>query len=544
MPVKIESIKIERMRRFQRDLTLSIGKGVTLIAGENATSKSTLLGMLCQPFHFGNLKLRKETVHSVYTENYNGMQLNQYTTIPGKLFKSEYREVFRMSKAFDNPTTEDPYVWRLQLNGDAIVHEKIKKDGLYVRSRHREEGRAIRFVTGPGDSHQKGEGNFPHPVVYLGLNRLAPLALCRNVEVDTPKNLDAEEQQWIANQYRTILVLPHEKLSTQYIHNNDKTKGDSLGPKGEFYDAESCSAGQDNIGQILTAILSFKRLRKDIGDDKFLGGLLLIDEIDATLHPLAQENLIKLLVKECKELKLQVVATTHSQYLLKLAMTEMHSMLHLIFLENKGGTVVQDNITTYQQIEDKLQQRIRPHTKGKNKPTVLLEDDAAKDFLSFLIGPRAVSCFPVGSAGTIITMSGRNIPELARALFVIDGDQASSVKRQSRLIALPGSVCPEQMIFDYLFSLPETDTFFDGLPHRSLFRAHGSGQLNKRQYKAWYQDQKQFFGANAKNAFTRWGKDHSDAIKDFLNRFEKIVEKHQIDLTPEAIQTMYKRHGL
>jgi predicted ATPase len=525
MPVKIESIKIERMRRFQRDLTLNIGEGITLVAGENATSKSTLLGMLCQPFHFGNLKLDKKPVYSVYTENYNGMRLNQYTTIPGKLFKSEYREVFRMSKAFDNPTTENPYVWRLQLSGDAIIHEKVKKDGLYVRSRHREEGHAIRFVTGPGDSHEKGEGNFPHPVIYLGLNRLAPLALCRNVQVDTPKNLNTGEQQWIANQYRTILVLPQENISAQYIHNNDKTKGDSLGPKGDFYDAESCSAGQDNIGQILTAILSFKRLRNEIRDDKFLGGLLLIDEIDATLHPLAQENLIKLLVKECKELKLQIIATTHSQYLLKLAMTEMRNMLHLVFLENKGGTVIQDNITSYQQIEDKLQQRIRPHTKGKTKPTVLLEDGAAKDFLSYLVGSRAVSCFPVGTAGTIINMSGMNIPELVRTIFVIDGDQASSVKRQSRLIALPGNVYPEKMVFDYLFSLPETDTFFSDLPQRSLFRAHGSGQLNKRKYKAWYNHHRQYFVTNAKNVFARWGKDNSDAIEDFLNRFEKIMKK-------------------
>lgn len=542
MPVRIESIRIERMRRFREGVVLKIGKGVTLIAGENATSKSTLLGMLCQPFHFGTGR----AVHSVYTENYNEMQLNQFKTIPGKLFKSEYSEVFRMSRAFDNPTAKEPYAWRLQLSGDAIIHEKVKTDGLYVRSRNREKGEIIRFVTGPGGSHEKGEGNFPHPIIYLGLNRLAPLALCEKVEVDTPQNLTREELQWIADQYRNILVIPHEHIAAQYIHSNNKTKGDSLAPGGDCYDAESCSAGQDNIGQILTAILSFRRLRADLGKGKYLGGLLLVDEIDATLHPLAQENLIKLLVRECADLDLQLIATTHSQYLLKLATTEMRKQLHLLFLETKAGVVDREQIDSYRQIEDKLQQRIRHEKKAARniKPTILLEDDAAKDFVSFLLGARTGNCFPVGSAGTIISMAGMNIPELVKAIFVVDGDHRSHIKRQSRLIALPGDAYPEKLIFDYLYNLPETDDFFRKIPKRGLIRDHGAGQLEKDQYKAWYRDHRQFFGRNALHVFTRWGQDHASEIRDFLDTFEKMTSKNQINLHPEAIEKIKQRHGL
>ena len=46
------------------------------------------------------------------------------------------------------------------------------------------------------------------------------------------------------------------------------------------------------------SILSFKRLKKQ--REEWTGGLLLIDEIDATLHPAAQKRLIDLLVKEAK----------------------------------------------------------------------------------------------------------------------------------------------------------------------------------------------------------------------------------------------------
>ncbi len=549
MPVRIESIKIERMRRFKRNLMLPIAKGVTLVAGENATSKSTLLGMLCQPFHFGNLKQSRERVHSVYTENYNEMQLNQFKTIPGRLFKSEYSEVFRMSKAFDNPTTEEPYIWRLQLTGDSIIHKKVKTDGLYVRSRHREQGKNIRFVAGPGDSHEKGEGNFPHPVIYLGLNRLAPLALCDNVEVNTPQDLSPEELKWIADQYQNILVVPQAQITAQYIHSNNKTKGDSLAPKGECYDAESCSAGQDNIGQILTAILSFKRLRDALGKEKYLGGLLLIDEIDATLHPLAQENIIKLLTKECDALDLQLVATTHSQYLLKLATTEMKRQLHVIFLENKSGEIHHESISSYEQIEEKLQQRIHPQEKTKNraKQTVLLEDDVAKDFLSYLLGTRAMNCFPVGAAGTIIAMSRMNIPELSNALFIVDGDKEADVqriKKNKNLIALPGGERPETVIFDYLYDLPDEDRIFKKMEKRSLFRDHGSGQLEKDQYKAWYSRHRKFFGTNARLVFARWGQDHVKEIQDFFEKIEKIASKNKIALTPEMLEMIKQRHKI
>ena len=546
MSIKIVSIQIEKMRRFQPDMSLKIGNNITLIAGENATSKSTLLGMLCQPFRFGNLK-SSDADHSVYIDAYNGMFLNKFRTIPGKLFKSEYREVFRMSRKFDNPTTENPYVWRIGLNGDEIQHPKIKKNGLYTRSRPRGETQPIRFVTGPGDSHEKGEGNFPHPVIYLGLNRLAPLALCDKVNLDIPNDLTPEEQSWIAAQYRKILVLTEETPTTQYVQSDSKTKGDFLGPKGDYYDAESCSAGQDNLGQILTAVLSFRRLRSALGK-KYQGGLLLIDEIDATLHPLAQENLIKLLVKMCFEVDIQIVATTHSQFLLKLAMTELKKGIQLLFLENYNGIIVQTNIDNYQQIEDKLQQRLSVIQERKPiyKPTIFVEDEVTRDFLYYLIGTTVATCFSAGSAGTIISMSAMNVPELEKVIFVIDGDQKGKCpKKPCRLIVLPGNACPEKVIFDYLYELSGADQFFKEMSKRSIFRAFGDGvPTNKDQYKKWYREHRKHFGRNAKNVFVRWGKDHKEEIATFLKEFRRIIAKNQIMMSPVTISKIFERHGL
>ena len=49
---RVKSLKVSYFRRFQ-DIELEFGESITIIAGQNATAKSTLLGMLAQPFSFG-----------------------------------------------------------------------------------------------------------------------------------------------------------------------------------------------------------------------------------------------------------------------------------------------------------------------------------------------------------------------------------------------------------------------------------------------------------------------------------------------------------
>lgn len=64
----------------------------------------------------------------------------------------------------------------------------------------------------------------------------------------------------------------------------------------------------------MIAILSFKRLKSSL--DPWPGGILLIDEVDATLHPSAQNRLFELLFQMSRELDIQIIFTTHSLSLL------------------------------------------------------------------------------------------------------------------------------------------------------------------------------------------------------------------------------------
>ena len=98
-------------------------------------------------------------------------------------------------------------------------------------------------------------------------------------------------------------------------------------------------AGQDNIGQIITAILSFKRLKSNLGDN-YKGGILLIDELDASMFPAAQHKLIEFLFKHSSKLDLQVVFTTHSIEILETPLTSKYKyQSQVCYLHKSEGPI-------------------------------------------------------------------------------------------------------------------------------------------------------------------------------------------------------------
>ena len=78
---------------------------------------------------------------------------------------------------------------------------------------------------------------------------------------------------------------------------------------------ETQSVGQDNIGYIVSALVDFYLHKQKT--ENYNGGILCIDEIDASLHPNAQLRLFDLLDRLSEELELQIFVTTHSLTILK-----------------------------------------------------------------------------------------------------------------------------------------------------------------------------------------------------------------------------------
>src|SRR5690606_11256507 len=82
------------------------------------------------------------------------------------------------------------------------------------------------------------------------------------------------------------------------------------------HEALAVSMGQDSLGSIATALASFNRLKRQQGD-AYVGGRLVIDELDVGFHPHAIGRLVRCLKRYAGNLNLQVIATTHSPLMIE-----------------------------------------------------------------------------------------------------------------------------------------------------------------------------------------------------------------------------------
>ncbi|MBW1700346.1 MAG: AAA family ATPase [Deltaproteobacteria bacterium] len=551
---RVEQLEIDTFRRFH-DITIPFGQHVTIIAGQNGTSKSTLLGMLAQPFSFGKLrgKAAKQPDKSTYTDNYHGLKLHEFVDLAGKHFMYDCDDVFRLSREFD---FGKKYQYKTRLSLPSNIVTNLLDNSLLTKSRDRKEKDKItgmRFVTGPRASHKAGEGNFPHPVIYLGLNRLWPLAVTKECTFSGDV-LSAEDKKWYVEKYNEILCLDEHSNDAKFINTTEKKK--FITPEGVDYDGESCSAGQDNLSQMLTAILSFRNLKKKLGN-RYQGGLLLIDELDATLHAFSQDKLLELLCRVSDELALQIIATSHSLRILEKAyQSRLKNKIKVLYLANQDGGIVEQTFSTYQEISDHLKvQSTPPPTRLPRKVSVVFEDKEGEFLFLQICGSKLrnyihranTTSLGAGQLKNLADMS-KVLPELRNVIFVPDGDMAKSWNNPPRnLLALPGEKRPETLIYQHLYSMQDSDPFWKkvGSTYTRQFAmtSQGGASLEKGDdkdwVKKWYKKQSQYWGRGNQKVFKSWVKAHKKECLEFCKKFLKLLKgrykgeipKHVIDRT-------------
>ena len=223
----INQISIKKFRGFQ-DVQFQLGKHLTVIAGQNGTQKTTLLGMLSQPFSITN----------------KDNPLHGEKPLCGGSFRSSFAEKFKLSNAFD---THKNHEWTLTLNQD-------KNPDFTVESIRRSTSNdAIRFWK--KGTRSKGSGYIQKPVIYLSLSRLLPIGEDSSLDSSSEITLTESEFQFYQKWHNKILVIPDVQMTgVDYLASSQKN---TLGVNTSFYDWKMNSAGQDNIGKILLAILFF-----------------------------------------------------------------------------------------------------------------------------------------------------------------------------------------------------------------------------------------------------------------------------------------------
>ncbi len=553
---RVDRLKIETFRRF-RDIPIQFGDHITLIAGQNGTSKSTLLGMLAQPFSFGVVRGRTagKADASSYTANYHGIKLQEFKDLAGKPFMYDCDDVFRLSKKFD---FAKKYIYETELSLPAGVGANLPDNSLLTKSRDRKDKDNItgmRFVTGPGASHESGEGNFPHPVIYLGLNRLWPLA--ESKKCTFPRDtLSDEDKKWHVEKYNEILCLDEHDNSAKFMNTAEKSK--FITPESSDYDGESCSAGQDNLSQLLTAILSFRGLEKELGD-RYQGGMLLIDELDATLHAFAQDKLLELLCAVSDELGLQIIATSHSLHMLEMAyQSPLRGNIKVQYLTNEDGGISTREFSSFQDMSDHLKVLATPPPRKKpQKVSVVFEDKEGEFLFKQICGSKLrsyVQCTNTASLGgghlKNLAYMSKALPELHDVILVPDGDMAKTwANPPKNLLPLPGGKRPETLIYRHLFKMKDADPFW-GPTYTRQFAVTSQGGValrtgeGKRWVKKWYKEQSEHWGRSNQKVFKSLVQAHKTDCMKFCKKFVKLlkgrfkgeVPKDVIDSTLEVFR--------
>ena len=226
-----------------------------------------------------------------------------------------------------------------------------------------------------------------------------------------------------------------------------------------------------NLSIILTALLSLKYYYESIESRNEVESVLLVDELDATLHPHFQFKILSLFEKMSKDYKIQIVFTTHSLSLIERALTDKDNVIYLI-----------DNINSVHQMDNPDIQKVRLHLYNISVNSlysstaipVFSEDDEARVLLNSLFDDyqkknasfRIVrTCFHLvnaclGAESLTNIFKDFKLSEIRdRSICILDGDHNTDLS--NLIISLPGNKSPEEMIFDYLEILFETDDFWN-----------------------------------------------------------------------------------
>lgn len=453
---KIRKIQVTKFRGL-KNINIEFGNRLTVICGKNGTSKSTILGIIAQIFSFSRDLSKKPIVN-----------LNAYKTLTNKPFKSAFKEHFRLSEQFDVSGSMEVGITLF----DATVNKTLDKLslGLY-ESRDRTKARAV--VRGnDGIEGRNQSRNITHPVIFLSLARLLPITL-RN-------DYSTRDVQYITDNKEEIRAMNNQLLLKNNGNSVTATKGtiDSMVVHGDNYDHESVSVGEDNVGQIIQAIFSFKRLSETYPD--YHGGILLIDEADAGLFPAAQVELIKILAKAAKSYDLQIIMTSHSPLIIEdiyHRSRQDDKAFKTIYLTDTFGDIQTKNNLSWAEINADLHVETVRITNDINLPkaNVYFEDKEGFDFFKQIIVDRKINKIinPLGniniSCSAIFDLMARKIPEFtSKSLIVLDGDvesdnseNAKKAKRERNLCLLPHALPPDQMIFEFMYNLPPDDIFWD-----------------------------------------------------------------------------------
>lgn len=549
----IRSINIEKFRAFQQ-VSFTLGKRITAISGRNATQKTTVLGMIGQPFTISK-----------------GHPMYGCKTIDGYNFRSQFKEKFKLSEEHD---VIGEHKWTLKLHPNVHINQYFSVESI-ARHQHGKKP-TLRFWN--AESRARGAGYIQLPVYFLSLSRLFPIGESGKTKSIKPE-LTEEELTYCVDNYRNILSIQNiSGIPSVGLEKGTSSKTFS-GISDGVHDIFTNSAGEGDITKIILAILSFKRLKDQYGKS-YKGGVLLIDELDATLYGFSQKKLVDYLWESAKDFKIQIVFTTHSPIILKQVNkyqrkeraekgTNLPSYAYdssIVYLEPEyeaDGTrrIIPRNIFSSSELDIALNDINLVIPTNRSKLNIYCEDARAISFAQYILSKALqinlelyMNFVDINLGWTnYVQLFEKKIPEFINNMILLDGDvpktkEYKSSKRKILLTADNFLTLPLTIEKDFFRLLKDHATFnkfqkdyskiqslnydicFNNWPHEPEFY-----NKDPLEYKKWFQNLEKILGGQ-EVLYSFWYNEYQKERDDFVNKFVKtfnlLADRAEMDLLP------------
>ncbi len=281
----------------------------------------------------------------------------------------------------------------------------------------------------------KGNPERPlRPVQFLDLSRILPvIGRVGYAKIAKSKHTELEADMFSQNRLaRLSNILGHNyaqaKMATTDVDPNRKIP--VLERTNAMYSGYHQGQGETTIAELIQADLP-----------KY--SLVLIDEIESSLHPRAQRRLIRDLATVCRERELQIILTTHSPYVLE----ELPKEARLQIFEQNGERQAMIGVSPEFALS-KMDEEMHPECE------IYVEDETAQIWLQEIISQKnpdlasrvLITSFGAASVGYQLGIMVEN-KRFPRSVGVfLDGDCSDS----PGCCLMPGQDAPERVIFESL----------------------------------------------------------------------------------------------
>lgn len=530
---------LENFRSF-KNVTIPLGKNITIVSGVNGVGKSNILSLIASGSGISKKSILGSNFQPEFADFFNIDTDENYQDYKMVLKYYDSSDSFALAKrlSFKDDTADKRGIRIIPRTTNGFI------EGQTIAQAS--EDAKVKYGIG-------GSGRVLIPTIYLSLSRLYPLgeqrgsAVVNRIRKSNPfaqEGARAKYREW----YNAVIPGAIKEDANVSIVEKKACSRASVHMDIRNTPTLSQSIGQDNIGNIISALTDIYLLSLD---DDYKGALLCIDEIEVSLHPDTQINLLDLIDRLSEELKLQVVLSTHSLTVLKESLNKEKKTpdkYKVIYLKNPScpyvtevksydllkadlfGSLNQNKVKVRTYFEDEVGKEIFNElieayrdiynaVDGKQSEQVLRNSDAVKDYVG--INQKILECGPIDNMfndlNQIVTHCGCDeLFDISaadklfnRIIIMLDGDARIKEKKnqpkvcdfleqyynakqfgvterqhERNIIFAPGYFAPESYLYKMIHQITEhpekSIEFWRGLDRREETALYTSDKIKNK----------------------------------------------------------------